>query len=417
MRARWLLVLALALALPVAGCAQDTDDAQSIPGGPDADDPGGDGSQGSSDEDPDQGDDGTDGIDEPREPPDLALDEVVSGLERPTLATHAGDGTGRLFVVEQPGRVRVLQDGQLAEDPYLDLTDETDAGGEQGLLGLAFDPEFADNGRLYASYTDTEGDSVLARHTVEDPPNGSPSPDGQVLLTVDQPYGNHNGGNIAFGPDGYLYYGLGDGGSGGDPEGNGQDPTTLLGSMLRLDVAGEQAQAPEDNPFVGDEAGHDLVWAYGLRNPWRFSFDPATGDLFIGDVGQDSYEEVNHQPAASTGGENHGWNRWEGNHTYQGDPGREGYTFPILAYGLESGRCSVTGGHVYRGEAVPDLEGFYLYADFCQGTVWAAQNTTDGWRSDVVLETDHRIPSFGVDEAGEVSIVTHDGTVQRIVAG
>jgi glucose/arabinose dehydrogenase len=411
-RDRWLLVLLVASTLAVAGCADpagsgtdnetaDGDNVSADTGEPDG---------GSSGEEPDEP------PAEPRELPEIELEPVAEGLERPTLVTSADDGTGRLFVLEQPGRVRVIQDGQLVEEPYLDLTDRIEAGGERGLLGLAFSPDFADTGHLYVSYTDTEGTSKLVRHKVQDPSEGEPSPQGTELLSVEQPYGNHNGGHVAFGPDGYLYYGLGDGGSGGDPEGNGQEPGTLLGSMLRLDVSGEQARAPEDNPFVGTDEGHDLVWAYGLRNPWRFTFDPATGDLFIGDVGQDSYEEVSHQPAASTGGENYGWNRWEANQTYEGDPAREGYAFPILEYAIEEGRCAVTGGYVYRGEAIPDLEGFYLYADFCQGTVWAAQNTTDGWRSDVVLETDHQVPSFGVDEAGELAIVTHDGTVQRIVA-
>ncbi len=334
-------------------------------------------------------------------------------MDTPTLATHAGDGSDRLFVLEQPGRVLVLDDPDQEPEPYLDLEDRIQAGGERGLLGLAFSPTFEDDGRLFVSYTDTRGDSVLERFTLEDPATGTPSPDeGTVLFTQEQPYSNHNGGHIAFGPNGFLYMGLGDGGSGGDPMGHAQDTTTLLGSMLRLNVTGEEATAPPENPFT-DEPGADETWAHGLRNPWRFSFDPATGDLFIADVGQNDWEEVNHQPASSTGGENYGWNHWEGTHPYQGDPTREGYTFPILEYALESGRCSITGGHVYRGDQIPDLDGVYVYADYCSGTIWAAHPDDGNWTSTVLLETDLRITSFGLDEQGELYVVDHQGTLHR----
>lgn len=413
---RRVLVLTLLLATPaMAGCA--TDDAGIPPGGDDATAP---------DDDPTvPGDDGGDGGDEPgsgEAPPDgelpkVRLERVVSGLQNPTLVTHAGDGSQRLFVLEQPGRVRLVEDGQLDPEPYLDLTDRIGSGGERGLLGLAFAPDFPASGALVVSYTDTRGDSVLERFTVDDPATDRPDPDaGTVLLTQAQPYSNHNGGHLAFGPDGHLYLGLGDGGSGGDPQGHAQDTSTWLGSLLRLDVTGDEATAPEDNPFVGRE-GRDEIWAYGLRNPWRFTFDRATGDLYIGDVGQNSWEEIDRQPAASPGGENYGWDRWEGNHVFEGDPGREGFTFPILEYAREEGRCSVTGGYVYRGDAIDGLEGRYLYGDFCSGTVWAAHEGADGWTSEVLLETEHRISSFGEDEAGELYIVGHGGSVHRLVAG
>jgi len=413
---RWLIVLVVGLALATAGCAGEQ--ASQGPGDVGDDGAGDDAAP----EEPDSGDDGDgpaagDGDEPPSAPPNVTLAEVASGLEGPTLLTSAGDGTGRLFVLEQPGRVRVLQNGSLREEPYLDVTDRTRAEGERGLLGLAFAPDFAANGHLYVSYTDENGTSTLVRSTVDDPTSGQPSGEPTTLLTVEQPYGNHNGGHVAFGPDGYLYYGLGDGGSGGDPDGNGQDPTTLLGSLLRLEVSGEQPQAPADNPFVGTDEGHDLVWAYGLRNPWRFSFDRGTGDLFVGDVGQDGWEEIDRQPAGSEGGENYGWNRWEANHTYQGDPSREGYTFPILEYAREEERCSVTGGYVYRGEAIPELEGFYVYGDFCSGEIWAAHDASDGWRSQTLLDTELRISSFGEDADGEVYVLGRDGGAFRLVPG
>lgn len=340
----------------------------------------------------------------------FGLVTVARGLEHPLLLTNAGDGSGRLFVVEQAGFVRVIRDGDLAGRPYLDVRRLVSAGGERGLLGLAFDPEFSSNGRLYLNYTDRSGDTVVARFTVDDPASDRPQAKGpEILLRVEQPYSNHNGGNIVFGPDGQLWIGMGDGGSAGDPQDRAQDPRSLLGKMLTLDV-----RRPNPSP---------RIVASGLRNPWRFSFDEQTGDLWIGDVGQNAWEEIDCLPADAIAGTNLGWNRWEGNHPYP--PGarrsRSGFTFPILEYGHREGR-SVTGGHVYRGRRFPWLAGAYLYADFEAGWVAAirAVRAGDTFRvaeKRTVLEGVGLPASFGEDENGEVYLCDWgNGVVSMITA-
>lgn len=340
----------------------------------------------------------------------FGLTPIARGLEHPLLVTNAGDGSGRLFIVEQAGIVRVIRDGALAERPYLDVRHLVSAGGERGLLGLAFDPQFASNGRLYVNYTDRSGDTVVARFTVDDPASDRPRATGpDVLLRVEQPYSNHNGGNIVFGPDGLLWIGMGDGGSAGDPEDRAQDPRSLLGKMLTLDV-----RQPNAKP---------RVVVSGLRNPWRFSFDRATGDLWIGDVGQNAWEEIDHLPTGSIVGSNLGWNRWEGNHPYP--PGtrrsRAGFTFPLLEYGHETGR-SVTGGHVYRGRRFPWLSGAYLYADFEAGWVAAlrterAEGAVKVAEQRVVLRDVGLCASLGEDENGEVYLCDwQNGVVSLITA-
>lgn len=347
----------------------------------------------------------------------IQLVPVITGLDQPLYLTHAGDGSGRLFVVEQVGRVLVL-DGPNDGDPevYLDIRDRVRAQGEQGLLGLAFHPSFADNGYLFVSYTNSGGDSIISRFQVESPADGRPDPsDETVILTVQQPYANHNGGQIAFGPDGYLYVGLGDGGSGGDPLGQGQNLNTLLGALLRLDVD-SQDLIPPDNPFVGRE-GRGELWAIGLRNPWRFSFDRATGDLYIADVGQSAREEINFQPANSPGGENYGWNIWEGSARYSsGDPVSD-VTWPVFEYENGVDGCSVTGGYVYRGEAIPPLQGIYIFSDYCSGVLHGLVRQGDRWRSAPILETGFRVSSFGEDEDGELYVIDHQGGVYRLVPG
>jgi glucose/arabinose dehydrogenase len=351
------------------------------------------------------------------------LVEIASGLTRPLYVTHAGDGSSRLFIVQQGGRILIYQDGTVLDTPFLDISGlvspEALGGGysERGLLGLAFDPNYAQNGRFYVNYTDRNGDTILARYAVSPGDPDRADPDSAVqLLYVQQPYANHNGGHLAFGPDGYLYMALGDGGSGGDPQGNGQNLGTLLGKIIRLDVSGDGYAIPDDNPFVGDSEARPEIWAWGVRNPWRFSFDRATGDLYIGEVGQNQWEEIDFQPAASAGGENYGWNILEGTHSFSGaaDPGN--LVMPILEYSHSNG-CSVTGGYVYRGQDIPGMQGYYLYGDWCSGTIWAArQNDAGEWQTEVSLESGLSISSFGEDEAGELYLVDYEGSLLRFQA-
>ncbi|NPV67335.1 MAG: glucose dehydrogenase [Anaerolineae bacterium] len=353
-------------------------------------------------------------------PPDPALvtyTQVASGFDRPLLVTHAGDGSGRLFVVEQTGRIWIVRDGERLPTPFLDLSASvTPISGysEQGLLGLAFHPAYADNGRLFVSYTDRQGTSVVAEYAVagNNPDVANPA-SARELLRVAQPYPNHNGGMIAFGPDGYLYISLGDGGSAGDPQGNAQNPWTLLGAILRIDVdsAARPYGIPADNPFALSGLGAPEIWAWGLRNVWRFSFDRATGDLYLADVGQNLWEEVNFQPADSPGGENYGWNRYEGTHPYSGGPAPENMVLPVAEYAHNEGGCSISGGYVYRGEAIPDLQGVYFYGDWCTGNIFALYRDTAGeWQSLKFTQLAGKlISSFGEDEAGELYVVDYTG--------
>jgi glucose/arabinose dehydrogenase len=333
---------------------------------------------------------------------------LLSGLERPVDLQHASDE--RLFIIEKVGRIRILQAGNLVERPFLDLTDRVGSdGNEQGLLGLAFHPRYAENGLFFVNYTDRNGNTVIARFQVTADPNLADPSSETVLLRVNQPYGNHNGGVLAFGPDGYLYAGLGDGGSAGDPQGNAQNLDTLLGKILRLDVDSAQPYAiPADNPF-GNE-----IWAYGLRNPWRFSFDRQTGDLYIGDVGQGQWEEIDFVPAGSPGGMNFGWKYFEGTHPYEGTPPQGTQVVaPVAEYSHSEG-CSVTGGYVYRG-AMPEWNGIYLYGDYCSGTVWGLIRSNGGWQPQVLFGGVGRITSFGQDASGEVYLVLDSGSILRLV--
>lgn len=347
----------------------------------------------------------------------VALEPVAEGFDKPLFVTHAGDGSGRLFVVEQGGTVRIVENGQTLSEPFLDVSNLVSCCGERGLLGLAFHPEFEQNGLFYINYTGTNGDTVVAERRVSENPNRADSGYSQTLLDIVQPYANHNGGHLAFGLDGYLYIGMGDGGSGGDPEENGQDLSTLLGAILRIDVDGDPYTVPDSNPFVDTEGARPEIWAYGLRNPWRFSFDHDTGDLWIGDVGQNAYEEIDFQPGTSTGGENYGWDVMEGAHCFEPENGcdRSGLVLPLLEYSHSVGR-SITGGYRYRGEEVSSLSGAYLFGDFAGGQIWGARQDDSGaWRSETLLRPGFRIASFGEDEAGEVYVVDYGGTVHRIV--
>lgn len=332
---------------------------------------------------------------------------IASNLVRPV--DLQADGSGRLFVVEKIGHIHIIANGQLIEEPFLNIEDRVnDSSNEMGLLGLAFHPNYAQNGYFFVNYTGSGGDTFISRFQVSGDPNRA-NPSSEVnLLRIDQPYPNHNGGSLDFGPDGYLYAGLGDGGAAGDPQGNGQKLTTLLGKILRLDVdSAEPYAVPADNPF-GDE-----IWAYGLRNPWRISFDSATGDLYIGDVGQNVWEEINHLPAGSPGGVNFGWDFREGTHEFEGTV-PAGLTDPVVEYSHAEGGCSVTGGYVYRG-SMPEWNGIYLYGDYCTGFVWGLINVNGEWQAQVLFDTDVNVTSFGQDESGEVYLVGDGGGVYKLV--
>jgi glucose/arabinose dehydrogenase len=361
----------------------------------------------------------------------LRLEPVASGLEQPVFVTHAGDGSGRLFIVEKPGVIRVLDQGQLAARPVLHIRDRVlSRGSEQGLLGLAFAPDFGRSGTFFVNYTDLSGDTVVSRFRVTG--DGAADPAGEsVLLRIDQPAANHNGGMLAFGPDGYLYVGTGDGGGANDRYGNGQNPKTLLGKILRLDVTSDPTKPytiPPDNPWVNTKwNGQDIrpeIWAMGLRNPWRYSFDRDTGDLWIADVGQAKYEEIDRVPAGGDGrikgGLNFGWPIMEGTHCFPDGAQcrREGLTLPVTDYSHGVDGCSITGGAVYRGAANPGLAGAYLYGDYCSGRIWAlTQGANGAWQSRLLLESGLSISSFGEDEAGEIYVVDLGGAVYRIAAG
>ena len=330
---------------------------------------------------------------------------IASGLER--SVDLQPDGSGRLYILEKPGRIRLYENGQLAPTPFLDINDRVnDDSNEMGLLGLAFHPQYAQNGYFYVNYTGKGGDTFISRFQTT--VNGVDPASETILLTIKQPFPNHNGGALAFGPDGYLYIATGDGGFQGDPMGNAQSLEALLGKILRIDVDSASPYAlPADNPF-GNEVYH-----YGLRNPWRISFDKATGDLYIGDVGQGEWEEINHVAAGSRGGLNFGWDYYEGNHEYdpQGVTGE--YVFPVAEYSHTEGGCSVTGGYVYR-VAMPEWSGIYLYGDYCSGYIWGLMQVNGQWQARLLFEAKVRITSFGQDESGEVYLLSDGGEVFKL---
>ncbi len=341
-------------------------------------------------------------------PDNYTWELIASNLDRPVDLQP--DGSGRLFVVEKIGHIHIIENGQLIQTPFLNIDDRVnDSSNEMGLLGLAFHPNYTQNGYFYVNYTGSGGDTFISRFQVSDDPNLA-NPSSEVnLLRINQPYPNHNGGTLQFGPDGFLYAGLGDGGAAGDPMGNGQSLGTLLGKILRLDVdSAEPYIVPADNPF-GNE-----IWAYGLRNPWRISFDTLTGDLYIGDVGQNQWEEIDYLPAGSPGGTNFGWNFREGNHEFKEGDGPGDLVDPIVEYSHREGGCSVTGGYVYRG-SMPEWNGIYLYGDYCSGYIWGLINSDSGWREQLLFDMDINITSFGQDEAGEVYLVGDNGGVYILV--
>ena len=350
---------------------------------------------------------------------ELAVQEIISGLANPLYLT-APTGDPRLFIVEQPGRIRVYKNGALLTTPFLDITTIVQSGGEEGLLSVAFDPSYATNGRFYVYYTDKSGNIAVARYTATPGADIADANSRTEVLTIPHPnFGNHNGGLAMFGPDGMLYLGTGDGGGGGDPSNNGQNVNSLLGKLLRIDVTSLPYTTPATNPFAGATNGRDEIWAYGLRNPWRYAFDPTAGTLYIADVGQGSWEEINAMPAA-TGGLNYGWRIMEGAHCYPTGPcNATGLTLPVHEYSHAGGACSITGGFVYRGAAIPELSGHYLYSDYCLG--WLRSLRVTG-----TTVTDHRewaigsvgnVLSFGVDAAGELYMLSANGRVYRVVKG
>lgn len=354
-------------------------------------------------------------------PPSLALAPLVAGLQSPLWVGSAGDGSGRLFAVEQAGTIRVIRDGHVESQPYLDLRDRVSSGGERGLLGLAFAPTFARDGRFFVDATDPGGNTFVAEFRAPDPTADVADPATErVILRIAQPFPNHNGGGIIARPDGTLWVGSGDGGSGGDPLGNGQRLTTLLGKLVRIDptAAGSAPYTvPGDNPFVGRADARGEIWAYGLRNPWRFSFDRSTGDLWIGDVGQDRWEEVDRVRAGDPGGWNFGWNVMEGRHCFAPAVGcsTAGLTLPVAEYDHGQG-CAITGGFVYRGSAIPGLAGTYLYSDSCSGRIWGLDAAAEAPEPRLLASTGASIVSLGEDDAGELYVADlAGGAISRII--
>jgi glucose/arabinose dehydrogenase len=348
--------------------------------------------------------------------PALRLVEVASGLQSPVhLTAPASDA--RLFIVEQPGRIRIVENGQLLPTPFLDIAAKVSSGGERGLLSVAFHPRYAQNGFLYVNYTDRAGDTRIERYRVSANRNLADPASASLVLHVRQPYSNHNGGQVAFGPDGMLYIGMGDGGGGGDPEEAGQDPLQLLGKLLRIDVDAAQPYGiPAGNPYAGRSGGRGEIWALGMRNPWRFSFDRTANLLYVADVGQNRLEEVNVVPAGQAG-VNYGWDVMEASDCFEPSSGcpRAGLTLPVLEYTHDDG-CSITGGFVYRGQAIAGLRGHYLYADYCEGWVRSFRHA-DGQAVDkrsYPLADVGNISSFGEDSQRELYVISHRGTVHRI---
>lgn len=364
---------------------------------------------------------------------------LVGNVSNNVGVRHAGDGSGRLFVINQTGIIRIIDNqGNLLATPFLNITNKVACCGERGLLGLAFHPDYANNGLFFVSYSKeandaTNGDSIIERYQVSSDPNVADANSAVQLMRVSQLASNHNGGNILFGPDGYLYIGLGDGGPQGNPGDEAQELNTLLGKMLRIDVDGSISGSnnicaleaanfgiPNDNPFVNDANVCDEIWSYGFRNPWRWSFDRTTGDLYIGDVGQSSIEEVSFEAANNPGGDNYGWRCYEGSSTYNQSNctgNTADYVFPILEYNHSGGRCSITGGYMYRGP-INSLNGQYIYGDYCSGQIWFATLQGSTWQEEEWNQNQvsfvFDLTSFGEDEQGNVYISKGGGNIYRL---
>lgn len=347
----------------------------------------------------------------------IELELVNNEVESPTDIVFTPDGT--MYVVQREGTVRTLDsNGDLNSTVFLDLSDEvTTFGTEQGLLGMTFHPDYPDSNYFYVNYTVSPGITHISRFTVDLQNETAIKDSEKLLLTQEQPYANHNAGDLCFGPDGMLYFALGDGGGFEDPDDYGQEKSTFLSKVMRLDVDnGDPYAIPPDNPFLDNPDIADEVWALGLRNPWRISFDRETGDLWIGDVGQGNREEINRQAASSTGGENYGWSCYEGNLAFKTNDcdSEDAYTFPVWDYEHEGDVCSVTGGFVYRGSEIPDLVGAYIFGDFCSGQVWALSEDSGVWASEELLNTSYSISTFGEDPQGELYLADLAGAIYRI---
>ena len=357
----------------------------------------------------------------------ITIEPLIMDLHKPVAITHGGDGSGRLFITQQEGQIVIYDSARVLPAPFLDIARLIKCCGERGLLSTAFHPNYAQNGRFFVNYTNTSGDTVIAEYKVSENSNQADPDSASILLTIKQPTHFHNGGQLHFGPDGYLYIGMGDGGS-VDREASGRDRTgrdlfkksqnlgTLLGKILRINVDGKKPYAvPSTNPFVGTPDTRDEIWAYGLRNPWRFSFDRITGNLFIADVGLSGAEEVNIQLSSSKGGENYGWPIMEGSVCVDQTKkcSEKLLVKPSFAFDHSKG-CAIIGGYLYRGRKVPELNGVYLYGDFCTGQIWGAtENKEARWRSFEIMDTPLNISSFGEDESGEIYIAHYGRVLAR----
>jgi hypothetical protein len=349
----------------------------------------------------------------------VSYESFVSGLDKPVAMTNAGDS--RVFVVEQhTGKIKVFDEDGTELGTYLSMAGKISTGNEQGLLGLAFHPNYKSNGYFYINYTTTSGSSRVCRFQVSGADSNMANAATETLIIqVSQPYSNHNGGSVVFGPDGYMYIGFGDGGDGGDPNGFAQNGNSLLGKMLRIDIdGGFPYTIPADNPFVSDANVKDEIWALGLRNPWKYSFDKETGDLWIGDVGQNDYEEIDLQLASSIGGENYGWRCYEGNNEYNttGCAAQSSYDSAVFEYGRSGGACSVTGGYVYRGGKYTDITGHYFFSDYCTGEVWSLlSDGTGGFTLNTHADFGGNVVSFGEDISGQLYGLTISGELKKII--
>lgn len=348
----------------------------------------------------------------------LTTTAVYSGLTGPTAIT-AAHSSDRLYIAEQSGIIRIAENGQLAKKPFIDIRENVQAKGEMGLLGIAFHPNLANDRRVFLNYVDNNQVTNISSFTVANNFLSADPQSEKVLLQLQQPYANHNGGELQFGPDGFLYIATGDGGSGGDPQDRAQDLSNLFGKILRVDIDnGDPYKIPSDNPFVKTAGAKGEIWHYGLRNPWRFSFDKKTGAMWIADVGQNKWEEVSYA-SNNKSGLNFGWRCYEARHQYnlEGCGAASGYTKPVVEYDHSAGRCSVTGGYVYRGTKHPSLEGYYIYADFCGGQLYVGTLSGTNWKTGLSLETDFRPTTFGQDNNGELYIAdSASGTIYQLGA-
>lgn len=349
--------------------------------------------------------------------PEPIFIKVADGLDRPVHLIHAGDDSGRIFIVEQPGRIKILKDKQILQVPFLDITARVSSGNERGLLSVAFPPDYPDKKYFYVNYTNVSGDTTVSRFHLDTNNNIANPQSEEIILSIKQPFSNHNGGQLAFAPDGFLYIGMGDGGSAGDPLNSGQNGNSLLGKMLRIDVESgvKPYSVPTTNPFLTKADFQPEIWALGLRNPWRFSFDSKTGDFYIADVGQNLFEEVNFQAVSSHGGENYGWNTLEANHCFKISLcDQSGLTSPILEYDHSRDDLSITGGLVYRGKEFPRMQGVYFFADFVSGRVAGLRWVNNQWQSSLLANTSFNISSFGEDGAGRLYFVDLSGSIYLI---